>query len=211
MALCPFAQRSRMVLAHKGIDYDLVEVDIFNKPSWFSQLNPREKVPVLKEGDFVLYESSLLMEYLEEAYPQHSLMPQSAKDRATARLLISLSNNEFIEAFYGYMNKPTDENRKEFEDVLQDIDRELGKRGGPFFMGQDVSLADFAFVPFYERITVLEDIRGYKMDLDKLSNTKRWLDEMGRLPAWSSTKAERESLTEGYRQYLAKRAAQANQ
>jgi glutathione S-transferase len=73
-ARCPYCARVRIVLAEKGIEYDTVEIDLRDRPDWIYDLNPSGKVPVL-DDEFVLPESEVIMEYLEEKHPQPPLLP----------------------------------------------------------------------------------------------------------------------------------------
>ena len=70
---CPFCVRTRLVLAGKEIEHELVEVDLGDKPAWLREMNPRNRVPVLRAGDDVLWESEALNEYLEEISPASSV------------------------------------------------------------------------------------------------------------------------------------------
>ena len=72
---CPYCARVRIVLAEKGLPYDTVVVDLDDRPAWIYEKNPLGKVPVLEEADFVLPESAVIMEYLEERYPEPPLWP----------------------------------------------------------------------------------------------------------------------------------------
>src|SRR6185437_7046307 len=84
-ARCPYCARVRMALVHKSIDYEPVEIDLGNRPGWLYELNASGKVPVLDDG-FVLAESAVIMEYLEERYPEHPLLPDDPAERAGVRL-----------------------------------------------------------------------------------------------------------------------------
>jgi len=84
---CPFCARVRIVLEEKGLAYETVEIDLRNRPSWVYDLNASGKVPVLDDG-FVLPESAVIMEYLEERYPEPALLPADAAARARARLAV---------------------------------------------------------------------------------------------------------------------------
>jgi glutathione S-transferase len=64
--LCPYVQRAAIVLAEKGVPFERIDVDLGNKPGWFKAISPLGKVPLLKVGDEVLFESSVIVEYLEE-------------------------------------------------------------------------------------------------------------------------------------------------
>ena len=81
-ARCPYCARVRIVLAEKGVEYETVEIDLADRPAWLYEKNPRGKVPVLEEDDFVLPESAVIMEYLEERYPEPALLPADPADRA---------------------------------------------------------------------------------------------------------------------------------
>ena len=72
---CPYCARVRIVLAEKGIEYETVTVDLDDRPAWIYEKNPLGKVPVLEEDDFVLPESEVINEYLEERYPEPALWP----------------------------------------------------------------------------------------------------------------------------------------
>ena len=98
--VCPYAQRTRMCLIEKGLEYEHVEVDLKNKPAWFEEISPYSKVPVLQDGDAVIYESIIINEYLDEVYPDPALLPPSAAGRAEARIWIDFDNVKFVTGFY---------------------------------------------------------------------------------------------------------------
>src|SRR5438067_5873497 len=85
---CPYCARVRIVLAEKGVEYESVEIDLADRPAWLYEKNPSGKVPVLEEDGFVLPESVVIMEYLEERYPDPPLLPADPGDRALVRLWI---------------------------------------------------------------------------------------------------------------------------
>lgn len=72
---CPFSQRCRFVLYEKGMDFEIKDVDIFNKPEDLAVMNPYNQVPVLVERDLILYESNIINEYIDERFPHPQLMP----------------------------------------------------------------------------------------------------------------------------------------
>jgi glutathione S-transferase len=86
-ARCPFCARVRLALAEKGVEYETVEIDLGSRPDWLYELNPVGKVPVLDDG-FVLPESAVIMEYLDEQYPDPALLPSGREERAEARLAV---------------------------------------------------------------------------------------------------------------------------
>src|SRR5205823_2218755 len=84
---CPYCARVRIVLAEKGLEYETVAIDLADRPDWLYEKNPIGKVPVLEEDALCLPESAVIMEYLDERYPEPALMPTDPADRARVRLL----------------------------------------------------------------------------------------------------------------------------
>ena len=85
---CPYCARVRIVLAEKGLEHETVVVDLDDRPAWIYEKNPLGRVPVLEEDAFVLPESAVIMEYLEERYPEPPLWPADPAERAAGRLLV---------------------------------------------------------------------------------------------------------------------------
>jgi stringent starvation protein A len=98
---CPFCARVRIALAEKGLEFDTVEIDLSNRPSWLYDLNPKGKVPVLGDG-FVLPESAVIMEYLEERYPEPALLPADPAARAEARLAVFRFDDLLGDDYYAF-------------------------------------------------------------------------------------------------------------
>src|SRR5882724_13566395 len=86
--LCPFAHRERLALAEKGVTAEQIEIDLKNKPLSFARISPHGRVPLLLHGEVKLWESAVMNEYLEEAFPDPPLMPASLSDRALARICV---------------------------------------------------------------------------------------------------------------------------
>ena len=85
---CPFSQRCRLVLFEKGMDFEVRDVDLFNKPEDISTMNPYGQVPILVERELILYESNIINEYIDERFPHPQLMPADPLMRARARLML---------------------------------------------------------------------------------------------------------------------------
>src|SRR5262245_24248821 len=98
---CPYCARVRIVLAEKEIDHETVEIDLRDRPSWMYDLNPSGKVPVLDDG-FVLPESAVIMEYLEERHPDTALLPADRAERARARLAGFRSDELLGDDYYAF-------------------------------------------------------------------------------------------------------------
>jgi glutathione S-transferase len=91
----------RIALAEKGLDYETIEIDLRNRPEWIYELNASGKVPVLDDG-FVLPESAVIMEYLDEVYPNHPLLPGGPKERAIARQHVFRFDELLGDDYYAY-------------------------------------------------------------------------------------------------------------
>jgi glutathione S-transferase len=154
-ARCPFCARVRIVLAEKRIPYETVEVDLANRPAWLYEKNPLGKVPVLEEDTMVLPESAVIMEYLEERYPEPPLLPADAAARALERLRIFRFDEDFGDEYYAF--RRGDENS--FADVLHRFD--------PPQWG----LAAIAYLPWVVRT---RDVLGLELP----AHVGAWLDEL---------------------------------
>ena len=96
---CPFSQRCRIVLYEKGMDFQIHDVDLFNKPEDLAVMNPYNRTPVLVERDLILYESNIINEYIDDRFPHPQLMPADPVMRARARLfLFRFENEQSLEA-----------------------------------------------------------------------------------------------------------------
>ena len=93
---CPFSQRCRIVLFEKGMDFQIIDVDLFNKPEDLAVMNPYNRTPVLVERDLILYESNIINEYIDDRFPHPQLMPADPVMRARARLFLFRFENELF-------------------------------------------------------------------------------------------------------------------
>ena len=98
---CPYAARARIVLAEKGIAYEAVEIDLDDRPAWIYEKNATGRVPVYEEDEgLVLPESEVIMEYLEERYPEPALWPADPAERALGRLWLNRFDDRLGDAYY---------------------------------------------------------------------------------------------------------------
>jgi len=95
--LSPFVRKVAVVMAIKGLEYEAQPVMPGDASEAFRALSPLGKIPVLVDGDFSVADSSAICEYLEEKYPQHSVMPQGAENRARARFLEEIGDTRLVE------------------------------------------------------------------------------------------------------------------
>ncbi len=187
---CPYAHRTRLVLLEKEIAFELTEIDLKNKPEWFSRISRYGKVPAIKHGDSEIYESAIINEYLNEVFPEPPLLPADPGQRAIARIWIDYANTRFVTAF-GKLLRGKDEaeqqqGRQELINSLLDIELEAfgSSRGnGSYWLGEQLTLVDLTFYPWFERLPVLEQLRQFTLP-----------PETNRLQAWWHTLRDRPSI-----------------
>ena len=150
--VCPFSHRCRIVLYEKGMDFQVIDVDMFNKPEDLAVINPHNRVPVLVELDLVLFEPNIINEYIDERFPHPQLMPADPIMRARARqLLLGMEREIFsfiepIEKNY----KTADRARQEIRDRLTEIIPIFNKQ--KFMLGEEFSMLDVAIAPLLWRL-----------------------------------------------------------
>ena len=123
---CPFSHRCRFVLYEKGMDFQVIDVDLYNKPEDIAVMNPYNRLPVLVERDLILYESNIINEYIDERFPHPQLMPADPVMRARARLMLFNMEVELfsqIDALEGGKEKQIDKARQHVTDRL--VERDL--------------------------------------------------------------------------------------
>jgi len=204
--VCPYAQRSLILLAEKGLEYEHREVDLKNKPDWFEAVSPYSKVPVLLHGDVRVYESSIINEYLDETFPDPPLMPSDPAGRAQARIWIDYDNVKFVPAFYRVLLAEEGERRDRLAgsivQYLKFMETEaLSKRkGSPFWLGDAYSMVDIALYPHFERIAVLETYRGISIP-DECGGLREWFAAVSERPCVKKTAHDADYHIDAYTHY----------
>lgn len=176
---CPFAQRTRMALIEKDIAFRLHEISLDDKPDWFLELSPYGKVPLLRDGEAVIYESAVINEYLEEVCPAPPLMPGDPAGRAFCRIWVDFANVRFVPHVYRLMMAQTSAEQAphaaRLTGALQDMEAHLAARDeGPFWLGPRLTLADLSFYPHLERFCALSHYRAFTIPADCVALTD-WL------------------------------------
>jgi RNA polymerase-associated protein len=156
-ALCPYSHRVRIVLAEKGVSVDILNVDPENPPEELLELNHYQSVPTLVDRDLVLYQSNIIMEYLDERFPHPPLLPVYPVARAKSRLMMYRIENDW----YQLLNKALegdetnkDAARKELRDNLISLAPIFASM--PYFMSEEFSLVDCYLAPLLWRLPSLD-------------------------------------------------------
>ncbi len=150
---CPFSHRCRIVLFEKGMDFQIIDVDLYNKPEDLAVMNPYGQVPVLVERDLVLYESNIINEYVDDRFPHPQLMPADPVMRARARLFL----HRFEKEIFCHINiveqgsqKAADKARAEIRDNLTVIAPIFVKQ--KYMLGDEFSMLDVTIAPLLWRL-----------------------------------------------------------
>ncbi|MCS5709206.1 stringent starvation protein A [Candidatus Berkiella cookevillensis] len=151
----PYSHRARIVLAEKGVTFDLYEIDPAMQPNALSEINPYNSVPTLVDRDLVLYESEIIMEYLDERFPHPPLMPVYPVARARSRLMLHRVNRDWYVYMRKILNKSTDpmdadDARKALKESITSVAPVFNEM--PFFFSEEFSLVDCAVAPLLWRL-----------------------------------------------------------
>jgi stringent starvation protein A len=154
-----YSHRVRMVLAEKGVTVDIVDVDANNKPEDLAELNPYNSVPTLLDRDLVLYESTVIMEYLDERFPHPPLLPVYPVTRAQSRLLIHRIERDWCGKVDLLLIGKGRESvltkaRTELREGIVSISPVFNEK--PFFMNDEFTLVDCCLVPILWRLKLLD-------------------------------------------------------
>ena len=150
---CPFSHRCRFVLYEKGMDFQVIDVDMYNKPEDIAVMNPYNRLPVLVERDLVLYESNIINEYIDERFPHPQLMPADPVMRARARLMLFNMEVELfsqIEALESGKEKQVDRAKAQVHDHLVQLSPIFTRT--KHMLGDDFTMLDVAIAPLLWRL-----------------------------------------------------------
>jgi glutathione S-transferase len=159
--LCPYVQRAVIALTEKGVGYERIDIDLANKPDWFLALSPLGKTPVLQVGDKVIFESAVILEYLEETQPK-PLHPVDALTRAEHRGWIEFGSS-VLNDIAGFYAAPDEATFKVKTSQLEQRFAQLETRvvALPWFDGDRFSLVDAVFGPVFRYFDVFDEIADF--------------------------------------------------
>ena len=150
---CPFSHRCRFVLFEKGMDFEIRDIDLYNKPEDISVMNPYGQVPILVERDRILYESNIINEYIDERFPHPQLMPADPVMRARTRLFLYNFEKELFDHIKDIESddeQRADKARITVRDNLTQLVPIFAKQN--YLLGDDYSMLDVAVTPLLWRL-----------------------------------------------------------
>jgi glutathione S-transferase len=181
--LCPYVQRAAIVLAEKNVPFERADIDLENKPDWFLKISPRGKVPLLKVGGEVLFESAAIVEYLDET-EEPRLHPNNPVSKARHRAWMEFGSAILADIW----TLETTADRAAFDnavaalkDKFAKVEAELGE--GRYFAGDVFSIVDAVFAPVFRYFDVFDEIADLGM-----------FDGLPRVRAWRADLAQRASV-----------------
>ena len=181
--LCPYVQRAAIALDEKGVAFNRIDIDLDNKPDWFKAISPLGKVPLLRVGDAVIFESAVILEYLEETAP-NPLHPADPLRRAEHRAWIEFGS-AILNDIWGFYTAPDEAALRAKATTLAEkfarIEHQLGD--GPYFDGARFCLVDAVFGPVFRYFDAFDRIGDFGILADK-----------PKVDAWRQALAQRPSI-----------------
>jgi glutathione S-transferase len=180
--LCPYVQRAVIALTEKGVPFERIDIDLANKPDWFLEMSPLGKTPVLLVGDVPIFESAVILEYLEEtqAGPLH---PADALARAEHRGWIEFGSAVLndIAGFYAATDEATFKVKTaQLEQKFARLEARL--EASPWFDGQNFSLVDAVFGPVFRYFDAFDEIADFGILAGK-PKLARWRTALAARPS----------------------------
>jgi len=213
--LCPYVQRSVILLTEKQVPFERVDIDLSQKPDWFLKMSPLGKVPVLVHGQLEpIFESAVICEYLDEVTPGQ-LHPDDAAEKARHRAWIEFGS-EMLNEIGRLYNAPSlalyEASKEKLEERWHSLANALGQHPGRFFAGDQFTLVDAVFGPIFRYFNVLDTLDDFNMPVVIQS----WRDQLSQRPSVRGAVAkdyERALLAfiQGRGSHLARLANLANQ
>jgi glutathione S-transferase len=171
--LCPYVQRAVIALTEKVVAFDRIDIDLANKPDWFLAISPLGKTPVLQVGDTAIFESAVILEYLEETQPK-PLHPADPLRRAEHRAWIEFGSAVLndIAGFYAAPDEAT------FKAKISQLEQRFARLearvvAAPWFDGENFSLVDAVFGPVFRYFDVFDEIADFGI-LARKQKVARW-------------------------------------
>lgn len=184
MRFCPYAQRTRLVLHAKGLENEIININLKAKPDWYFEKNPNGTVPTLETPcGQVVHESLITCEYLDEVYPKKKLFPSDPFAKAQQKMLLE-EYSKVVPLFYSiFLTKAKGEDVSalvtEFKEKLTKLNKVFVNKKTRFFGGDSVTMIDYLIWPWFERVEAWE----LKHCLDATPELNNWILQMKEDPS----------------------------
>jgi glutathione S-transferase len=180
--LCPYVQRAVIALTEKGIEFERIDIDLGNKPEWFLAISPLGKTPVLQVGEVAIFESAVILEYLEETAPK-PLHPVDPLRRAEHRGWIDFGS-VVLNDVAGFYTAPDD---AAFRVKALQLEQRFARLEGrvaaaPWFDGEKFSLVDAVYGPVFRYFDVFDEIADFGILANK-PKLARWRKSLAARPS----------------------------
>ncbi len=184
---CPFVQRAAILLEEQGREYEITYIDLRDKPDWFLDISPHGKVPVLRVDGAPIFESAVILDYLDETAERGKLLPTDPVARAQQRMWITFISGIMAKA-WSLQAAGAEAGVRTLSAELKDQFRELLRNRpseGPYWAGERFSMVDAAIAPILQRLTWA----------DRLEPTLKFFDDLAEAAAWRDVLLARPSTT----------------
>ncbi|OLY78211.1 Pyrimidodiazepine synthase [Smittium mucronatum] len=204
--VCPFVQRVSIALEETKMNYDTFDIDPKNKPDWYKTINPQLKVPALRlPNGTSLVESALIVDYISEVHPEAFLYPLNPLDKYKVRLFGVQVTEKLVPLTYRILTvddgAPSVEHREKVLDILKLANDKLNENSneGPYFLGEQYSVADLLLSTFAYRTEIFSKLRGDTFENIKgLERYYVWKEAVSNRPSFIKTIAPFEVFKEAY-------------
>ncbi len=176
-------------MIEKELSFELIEVDLRNKPDWFLSISPYGKVPVVVDDGETIYESAIINEYLDEKYEDIPLMPKEPFERAEARIWMDYCTNKYLVLSRKLLtdngnDELQSQNKEKLKQAMIYMEKECFEKNesGAFWLGENISLVDLHYAPFFERFNAFKELFGVE-----------WPEECLKIKGWWKEMQERDS------------------
>ncbi|XP_060564073.1 pyrimidodiazepine synthase-like [Ruditapes philippinarum] len=190
--VCPFAKRTRLVLEHKNIPYEIVNINLADKPKWYiEKVSCLGMVPAIQHDDVIVFDSVIVNEYLDAVFPKNKLIPDDPYAAAKTKMFAEIWSRVLRGTGRIFSCSPGTEGNV-FPDLLaslDDIENELRLKDTPFFGGQTPMMIDFHMWPHMERIVHYSQLfEECKLEDSRFHHLNGWVKRITSLPAVIKTK-----------------------
>ena len=201
----PFVQRVWISLELKGLSYQYIEIDPYKKPDQLLAINPRGLIPALQHGEWGCYESSVLMEYLEDLSTGIPLLPiGNPRSRAYCRLWSDHINRKITPQFYRLLQaQETEKQTQHAEELRNELSTLIDASDpvGPFFLGPHISFVDVQFAPWILRFRrVLRPYRAWP-ELESGTRWAKWVEAIETNESVKATTSTDDLYLDSYERY----------